>query len=231
MIRFIKKNIKTFDLLVLILLIPSFISTLALAPDIFYPKANGIVSNVSETTIIDYFSLTNRSLKRKKMEFPAYLFIVDGKKYYLLKGDNKFNYYNLLGKCITFKYSKEYEENIGMNIYTIECDGNIIYSVNKYIYRFFKWLSITFLCCAWFIGRLVVIWKIPNSKSEKQNTNKEEYFFYNWCVLKNKDYYVLSYISRLDGSIRKIRISEEEFVSAKNGKMTLEDFYSTYTLW
>jgi len=72
----------------------------------------------------------------------------------------------------------------------------------------------------------------PGKYPEKKYQNTEdEYFGNGWRVKRNGNNYVLSYVSgSLQGEVKSIPISKEDFESAKSGKMDLDQFCIKYNV-
>ena len=67
---------------------------------------------------------------------------------------------------------------------------------------------------------------------EKKNQNTEdEYFGEGWSVKRNGVNYALSFVSgSLQGELKSIPISKEDFESAQSGKMDLNQFCIKYNV-
>lgn len=68
----------------------------------------------------------------------------------------------------------------------------------------------------------------PNKK--KENT-ENEYFGEGWSVKKEGESYSLSYVSgSLQGELKTIKITKEDFELAKSGRMSLDQFCIKYNV-
>jgi hypothetical protein len=249
--RFLYKNAISMGVFLLFL---SVYFTWEYRPVIFYPQEKGILVDVFDT--ISYQQVHSHRFRYKYV--PVYLFYVNDVVYrieHLSKSKNKnFNY--LKNKKIDFRYEigrygffvpqEEYfKYNDKLSMFTafyypsypkrriireIICDRVVIYR-DEHLTVLFVSLIILILSLTWVIWAFIKFWKKDTPKQPKLKEGEEEYFFENWRITKAGNKYALYYISRLDNGIKAIRITEEEFLSAKNGKMTLEDFSLKYNLW
>ena len=222
----------------IVFLLYSVSSTWSFRPANFYPQKSGVLHSIGECRVMPsgwrgYGGFENRRKYNANVDC-YYVFNIDNELYSTIKADNE-NYYDLLGKTVVFRYG-----GIGISCYygnrmypskaigltEITYNENVYFSVNQYYSLFIKWIILFLLSVLW------CIWIFTKKyKSTKINLNEEEYFFDNWGVFKKADKYTLSYISKLGGNVNHRKITEEEFMLVKDGKMFFEDFSSKYNLW
>lgn len=72
----------------------------------------------------------------------------------------------------------------------------------------------------------------PGEYPDKQNKNTEdEYFGEGWSIKKDGENYYLTYISgSLQGEIKKIEVSKDDFESARTGNIRLNDLCIKYNV-
>jgi uncharacterized protein YpmS len=111
-------------------------------------------------------------------------------------------------------------------------NNNTVYSRNddtKYV--FLISLVISILILSWLIFIFVKTWKNSSITVKEKSKNDEEIFFDNWGVRKKNEKCTLTYISKMDGDVKHIKICTDDYLAAKNGKMTLNGFDEKYNLW
>ena len=71
--------------------------------------------------------------------------------------------------------------------------------------------------------------KYPDDKSKKNNAN--EYIGNGWSVKKEEDSYIFEYISgSMQGLLKSVDISKEDFFAAKEGKITFDELCIKYNV-
>lgn len=72
----------------------------------------------------------------------------------------------------------------------------------------------------------------PGKYPEKSNVNHEnEIFGSSWSIKVHEDKYILSYISgALQGELKSILVSEEDYLLAKEGKADIDYFLNKYNV-
>ena len=224
--------------------------TLAYKPIIFYPQNEGILIDAVDE-ISRQFDYPNSN----PIYCPVYLFYINDNIYRIehFQKDNKIMFFKkFINKKIYFRYQiashgfRTLWENFYYNkntrkfiwrpanedrkiIKEIIYDGKVIYR-EEYLVLFFISAVILIICLIWCIWAFIKYFK-KDDKLKLKDGN-EEYFLENCKIAKINNKYLLYYVSRLDNrTIKAVKITEEEFLSAKNGNKTLEDFCSTYNLW
>jgi len=186
-------------------------------PSIFYSQ---------ETEMLDTITVENHYWTFRKSSFcmEVYVFHFGIKEFYITKIDGE-NYNYLIGKKISYRYDS------GENLLEIILNGKKIFSPDESKPEFIKWLIffiVSLIFCTW-----LLILRFKNNKTKPQMVSPEvdEYFFDNWSIACKNGNCTLSYISRLDGALHKIKITNDEFLLAKQRKMLFEEFSSKYQLF
>lgn len=66
---------------------------------------------------------------------------------------------------------------------------------------------------------------------DNRRKDDNEYFSDSWSVKYSEAVYTLTYISgSLQGELKTIEITESDFISAKNGEMSIYDFCIKYNV-
>ena len=222
-------------------------------PAVFYHQEEGVlidafdtISNQGDSPILS---------KRNYSNVPVYLFYINDNVYRIEhpKKENKIMLFeDCINKRIYFRYKIaiysfhtlnelfSYNKNTNKFIwrYTnkkrkiileIICDEKVIYR-NDHLAAFFICFAIFIINLIWCLWAFVKHVQEPDTK-HKLKDGDEEHFLENCKIRKIRNKYLLYYVSQLDRAIKAIEITEEEFLSTKNGNKTLEDFRSTYNLW
>jgi hypothetical protein len=203
-------------------------------PAIFYTQKNGKVLSIEKDVV---YYRNGRLLNRKHTEKKIYRFLIDDCSYIMSDYGQKYDY--LTSKNITFRYDNDnfmhgkettFRYMDKKRLIEITYDGKVIY-LNIGLSSFIIPFALCILSLIWIIWAFVKYLKKPDTK-QKLKEDEEEYFLEDYKISKVNNRYLLYYVSLLDSkSIKIIEITEEEFLSAKNGKMKLEDFRSVYNLW
>lgn len=70
--------------------------------------------------------------------------------------------------------------------------------------------------------------KYPDDKNKE---NEDEYIGNGWSVKRVDDFYMFEYISgALQGILKRIHISQEDFLAAKAGKITFDELCIKYNV-
>ncbi|MDR2653253.1 MAG: hypothetical protein LBC68_13270 [Prevotellaceae bacterium] len=218
-----------YNLGLVLFLISAFFACLY-TPAIFYPQKNGKVLFIEKDTI--HYSVVHRGFQDRRGKLKVYRFRIND-VFYIIENHGH-DYDELIGKNITFRYGKDIESLLIHGMKTLKeiiYEDKVIFSTNKYFHIFLILSTISVLSLIWMIWVFVIYWKKP-SKKRVLKENEEEYFLGSYKIMKSGNKYLLYYVSPLGNrTIKAIEITEEEFLSAKNGKTTLEDFCSIYNLW
>jgi hypothetical protein len=225
-------------------------------PVVFYPQEKGVLIDVFDT--ISHQLIYSPKAQSKHKNVPVYLFSINDNVYRIehSKKENKIRFFeDFKNKEIYFRYKivrfifylspeheyfvynkeagkfiKYYKHEKRKIIQEIICNGKVIYK-DEQLSIFFILLVIFIINLIWSLWAFVIYWKKPIKKKVLKE-DEEEYFLENCKIMKSENKYLLYYVSLMDGrSIKVMQITEGEFLSAKNGKMKLEDFNSIYNLW
>lgn len=72
--------------------------------------------------------------------------------------------------------------------------------------------------------------KYPDDKNKRDNSD-DEYVGNGWSVKKDGEIYIFEYISgSLQGQLKSIHISKEDFFAAKEGKITFDELCIKYNV-
>jgi hypothetical protein len=190
-------------------------------PASLYKQHTGTIEKIVESQSSALIGRTNR------ITVDVYIFHIDGEQYYITKVKNK-DYNYLIGEKILFRYTESLDKS--KDLIEIVSDGKTIMSIDEYNGRFIKWIIVFILCLSWVTWGVILRWQnVPPEK--KKSSKDEESFFENWGIRKKNDKCILTYISKLDGTVKHIKISLDDYLAAKNGKMNLNDFSVKYNLW
>lgn len=70
----------------------------------------------------------------------------------------------------------------------------------------------------------------PDDKNRKNSD--DEYFGNGWSVKKQDDLFICTYISgALAGALKSVTISEDDFLAAKAGKITIDEICIKYNVY
>ncbi|MDR1198084.1 MAG: hypothetical protein LBK94_03595 [Prevotellaceae bacterium] len=226
-------------------------------PAVFYPQEKGTLVDIYDT-ISRQPIFAPRLSKIKYKNVPVYLFAINNNIYriehsgktnkmdFFKKLKNKEIYlryeivrfafyrspeyeyfaYNKFANKFEWNFNREKRKKIRELIY----NGDVIY-LDEHLSMFFISLAVLILSLIWVIWAFIKYFKKPSIR-RRLKQDEEEYFFENCKIMKSGNKYLLYYVSPLDNrTIKAIEITEEEFLSAKNGKMKLENFSNSYNLW
>jgi len=197
-----------------------------LMSDVYYPHSTSKEIGYVDTITIDRKSHID---KYKTTYYYVYIFYINNKEYATFADNVNYNY--LTGKLIQLKYYTDPLFPDGYEIYEIAYNNKVVFSMDEYKPTFIKWLVLCIISLTFCIWLLLLKFRNTETTPKIDTTKIEEYFFDNWSIMKKNDKYILSYISKLDRDIKRIKITEEEFTLTKLSKMTLNDFISKYNLW
>ncbi len=72
---------------------------------------------------------------------------------------------------------------------------------------------------------------IPGKYPQKPTNTENEFFKSGWSIRKENDKYYMSYISgSLQGELKLVEISNDDFVLAKDDKITLDELCIKYNV-
>jgi len=192
-------------------------------PAFFYAQHTGIVQNIEESKYSTILSRMNNPIT-----LDIFIFYINGEKYNITKIGNE-NYDYLIGQEILFRFDTTLDKS--KHLQEIIYNGQIITSINEYNGRFIKWIIYFLICLSWVAWGVIKQWKNSSTTVKEKKNNDEEFFYDNWGIRKKNDKCTLTYISKLDGNVKHIKISMDDYIAAKTGKMNLDNFSEKYQLW
>lgn len=197
-----------------------------LISNVYYPHSTSTEIGCLDTITVDRKSHID---KYKTTYYYVYIFHINNKECATFVG--KVNYDYLIGKVVVLKHYTDPFFPDGYEIYEIAYNNKVVFSTDKFKPLFFKWLTLFLLSLMFCIWLLILRFKDTKTNPQTVTSRVEDYFFDNWSIAEKNGNCTLSYISKLDSSLHKIKITNDEFLLAKQKKMLFEEFSSKYQLF